>query len=123
MNKIDNKQITSKTIILVEYEKEFPPEHFIKKRGRKPSVTKYTLNKDKIVSAKKVKVDRIAVGRDVVDIDNKKMVTRVYYRDENGKSGIIKYEESPDYLEILPGIYIHSSLEHLIDQILTYINE
>lgn len=117
------RDLKDKTIVIVEFEKVYPPEYYKPHRGRRSSITKYSLNKDKVESIKLAVVDMATTGRAFVDMDSRQMMTRLYYHFEDGTTGAMKYEPNPVFIEILDGIYVHKELESVVDQIKSLINE
>ena len=122
MKEINVKDLKGKTLVIVEYSKIYPPEYYEKRRGRKSAVTSYKLDKDNIVKATKVVVEQAFTSRDSIDMDSKKMTTKIHYRDNNGNTGNLKLEEHPTFTEIFPDVYVYSPLLRLSDQIENLLN-
>lgn len=116
------KDLKGKSIVIAEFEKVFPPEYYKPHRGRRPSVTKYSLNKDKVQSIQIAIVDTVTTGRAFVDMDSQQMMTRLYYHFKDGTTGVSKFEPNPIFIEVIDGVYIHKSLEPVIDQIRNLLN-
>lgn len=116
------KDLKDKQIVIVEFEKVYPPEYFKPHRGRKSSITKYSLNKDKVESVKLATIDYANTGRAFVDMDSRQMMTHLYYHFDDGTTGSMKFEPNPIFLELTDSIYVHKSLEPVIDQINNLLN-
>lgn len=116
------KDLKGKNIIIAEFEKIFPPEYYKPHRGRKSSITKYSLNKDKVQSVQIAMVDTVTTGRAFIDMDSRQMMTRLYYHFKNGATGVLKFESDPIFIEVIDGVYAHKSLEPVINQIKDLLN-
>lgn len=116
------KELKDKTIAIVEFEKVYPPEYYKPHRGRKSSITKYSLNRNKVESVRLAKVDSTTTGRAFVDMDSQQMMTRLHYHFEDGQTGTMKFEPNPIFIELVDNIYIHNSLESVADQIRDILN-
>lgn len=119
---IEGRELKGKDIVLVQYGKIYPPEYYEKRRGRRPSVTSYKIDKTKVSQIKIVTVTMVVTGRESIDMDSKKMATKIYYIDKNGVRGITKLEENPKFILVENNLYVHSSAMNVLDQIRDKIN-
>lgn len=119
---IEGRELKGKDIVLVQYGKIYPPEYYEKRRGRRPSVTSYKIDKTKVSQIKIVTVTMVVTGRESIDMDSKKMATKIYYIDKNGVQGITKLEENPKFILVEDNLYVHSSAMNVLDQIRDKIN-
>lgn len=118
----DAKDLKGKTIVVAEFEKVYPPEYYKPHRGRKSSITKYSLDRNKVESIRLAVVDLATTGRAFIDMDSRQMMTRLHYHFEDGTTGTMKFEPNPVFIELTDSIYIYEGLESVSDQILKLIN-
>ena len=124
MEELNNKTISGHIIVLVDYVRVYPPEYYVKKRGRKPSITSYTLDKNRVDSIQKVVVESANIQRDSIDLDQVKLVTKLNYRSmDNKTTGVLKLPPDETYVEIAKDIYVPNTYMYLENQILSKLDE
>lgn len=124
MNEVEAKSLKKgDNIILVTYAKIYPDEYYIKKRGRRKSVTSYKIDTNIITEAKQVTIDTVSTHRKTIDMDSREMITRIQYFDKNHVSGTLAIAPETLFSEISNGAYIQSSQIHLLEQVNRILND
>lgn len=121
MKELGLQDMVGKQTVIVEYAKIYPPEYYEKHRGRRKAVTSFRYDPDNIVSANLAIVDSIDTHRESIDMDSRKMITKMWYK-INGTPGSFKLDPNTKFIEIEPDIYIPSNIIHLKEQIINLID-
>ena len=109
-------------LIIITYGKIYPDSYFEKKKGRRPSVTSYKVDTNKVETANLTTITFVTTHRKTIDMDSRDMITRIQYSSDSNNSTLAI---APDALftEIEENIYIQSSHLPLIDQIKAKLND